>query len=52
MDRAQRKSERLTEKRRRAGRRSHEMSVGEALDADAHEVDETNLSEARDEHHT
>ena len=47
MDRAQRKSERLAEKRRRAGRRSHEMSVGEALDADTHEVDSTNLAEAR-----
>ena len=46
MDRAQRKSERLAEKRRRAGRRSHEMSVGEALDADTHEVDATNLTEA------
>lgn len=47
MDRANRKSERLAEKRRRAGRRSHEMSVGEALDADTHEVDSTNLAEAR-----
>ena len=47
MDRAQRKSERLAEKRRRAGRRSHEISVGEALDADTHEVDATNLAEAR-----
>ena len=48
MDRAQRKSERLAEKKhRRVGRRSHEMSVGEALDADTHEVDSTNLAEAR-----
>ena len=47
MDRATRKSERLANKRRRAGRRSHEMSVGEALDADTHEVDSTNLAEAR-----
>ena len=47
MDRAQRKSERLAEKRRRAGRRSHDMSVGEALDADTHEVNATNLAEAR-----
>ena len=47
MDRATRKSERLTNKRRRAGGRSHEMSVGEALDADTHEVDSTNLAEAR-----
>ena len=47
MDRAQRKSERLAEKRRRAGRRSHDISVGEALDADTHEVDATNLTEAR-----
>ena len=47
MDRAQRKSERLIEKRRRAGRRSHEISVGESLDADTHEVDATNLAEAR-----
>ena len=46
MDRSQRKSERLTNKRRRAGRRSHEMSVGEALDTDTHEVDATNLAEA------
>ena len=47
MDRATRKSERLAKQRRRAGGRSHEMSVGEALDADTHEVDSTNLAEAR-----
>ena len=52
MDRAQRKSERLAEKRRRVGRRSHEMSVGEALDADTHEVDTTNLAGARREKQT
>ena len=34
MDRAQRKSERLAEKLRRVGRRSHEMSVGEVWDTD------------------
>ena len=47
MDRAQRRSDRLAEKRRRAGKSSREMSVGRALDADAHEVDSTNLAEAR-----
>ena len=47
MDRATRKSERLAKQRRRAGKSSREMSVGEALDADAHEVDATNLAEAR-----
>ena len=47
MDRTQRKSERLASKRRCVGRRSHEMSVGEALDVDTHEVDATNLAEAR-----
>ena len=47
MDRAPKRSKRLAEKRRRAGGRSHEMSVGEALDADTHEVDSTNLAEAR-----
>ena len=47
MDRAPKRNKRLAEKRRRAGGRSHEMSVGEALDTDAHEVDSTNLAEAR-----
>ena len=47
MDRATRKNERLVKQRRRAGKSSREMSVGEALDAGAHEVDATNLTEAR-----
>ena len=47
MDRAQRRSDRLAKKRRRAGKSSREMSVGEALDADTHEIDVTNLAEAR-----
>ena len=47
MDRAPKRIKRLAEKHRRAGGRSHEMSVGEALDADTHEVDATNLAEAR-----
>ena len=47
MDRAPKRSERLVNKHRRAGGRSHEMSVGEALDSDTHEVDSTNLAEAR-----
>ena len=38
MDGTQRKSERLAEKHRRAVRRSHEISVGEALDTDTHEL--------------
>ena len=47
MDRSPKRSRRLAEKHRRVGGRSHEMSVGEALDADTHEVDSTNLAEAR-----
>ena len=47
MDRSQRRSDRLAKQRRRAGKSSREMSVGEALDADTHEVEATNLAEAR-----
>lgn len=41
-----RKSRRLADKHRRVGKGSKRMSVGEALDADTHGVDVTNLVEA------
>ena len=47
MDRTKRTNRRLVEKLRSVVRQPNEMSVGEALDADAHEVDSTNLVEAR-----
>jgi hypothetical protein len=47
MDRAPKRSRRLAEKRRRASKRAGRMSVGDALDVFTHEVDVTNLAEAR-----
>ena len=47
MDRAPKRSRRLAEKRRRASKQAGRMSVGDALDVFAHEVDSTNLAESR-----
>ena len=51
MDRAPRRSRRLAKQRRRARKpKDKRMSVGEALGAPTHQVDATNLAEARAMH--